>query len=144
MRLIKIEKVIPVMQIVIDEIEIKKAPEAVRAWITSVIGIPSTVTNVTVEAPDSTAVPKNVAKAKKDKAIEAPVKDAEAELDLFGEEPAKPVTLDDVRTAAMAVVKKSEDGNKKVLACLTKVGAKNFKECPTEKLAELLAMLSLL
>jgi len=132
------------MQITIDVNEMSKAPEAVKAWFASIIGVPSTVTNVTVEAPDSTAVPKNAAKAKKDKAIEAPVKAAEPDLDLFGEEPAKPVTLDDVRTAAMDVVKNSEDGNKKVLACLTKVGAKNFKECPTEKLAELLAMLSVL
>jgi len=132
------------MQITIDVNEMSKAPETVKAWFASIIGVPSTVTNVTVEAPDSTAVPKNAAKAKKDKAIEAPVKAAEPDLDLFGEESAKPVTLDDVRTAAMDVVKNSEDGNKKVLACLTKVGAKNFKECPTEKLAELLAMLSVL
>lgn len=130
------------MQIIINEDELASAPEAVRKWVIDTLMNSRT----TFEAPEGTGVPKNVSKAKKDKAIDATTKEATkpVEIDPFGDElvSTKPVTHDDVRAAGMNFVKTAPDGKAKLLAALVKVGAANIKECPADKLAELLAMLT--
>lgn len=134
------------MQVILNESDLESAPVAVQEWIMSTLKKGS----VSVEAPASTGVPKNVNKAKKEKAVDATTKEAvketkpaEEEVDPFGDSaPAKAVTHEDVRAAGMHFVKTVPDGKNKLLAALAKVGAPNIKECPQDKLADLLTLLT--
>lgn len=134
------EKRSEVMQIIISENELETAPEAVQSWVMAMFA----KGGIKVEAPDGTGVPKNVSKAKKDKAVDAkPTETAKPELDIFGDPiEAKPVTHEDIRAAGMQFVKATPDGKDKFLKILAKVGAGNIKDVPVDKLAELLAMLA--
>ena len=130
------------MRIILDQADIEAAPQEVRNWLASVSGIGgAAVATEKVEKP----------KAEKPKAekVEKPKAAPKDEMaDLFGDSPApepkktEPPTLEEVRAKAMALCKSSEGGQAKLLECLKKVGASNIKECPTEKLAELLALIA--
>lgn len=131
------------MQVILSEADLESAPAAIQEWIIQKLK----GSDVKVEASETTGVPKNVSKAKKEKAVDATAKEPAKvveEPDPFGDDPvsSKPVTHDDVRVAGMNFVKTVADGKTKLLAALAKVGAANIKECPQDKLADLLAMLT--
>lgn len=105
--------------------EISNAPAEVQSWIAEALGLTAAPQRITTPAGDRSRLLQ-----------ESP---AESKADPEPAEQEAPPSMEDVLNQARVFMKTKEDGKAKFKAILDEMGLSRAKECPEDRLAELLS-----